>query len=74
MALPHVPTASQLSQLATLNAAEATAQTTYASAVTSLKTAQVAWYNAQIASAQYAAYIYGGTKPGILDEGGANIT
>jgi hypothetical protein len=37
------------------------------------KTAQAAWLTAQSNTAAYAAYIYGGSKPGIYDEGGQNV-
>lgn len=72
MAPPHVPTAAQLTQLATLQAAEATAMANYTANVTATKSAQVAWLNAQAASAAYQSYIYGGQKAGIIDEGSQN--
>ena len=73
MALPHTPTAAQLTQLATLQATQASAKTTL-DAITKNKTgtlavAQAAWKAAASAVTNYEAYIYGGQKPGIYDEG-----
>ena len=73
MAPPHVPTAAQLTQLATLQATEDAALATLNSAISTHKTAQAAWLTAQSNTAAYAAYIYGGSKPGIYDEGGQNV-
>lgn len=70
MVKPHVPTASQLTQLATLVAATAAAATTLTAAQSALATAQTAYTNAVAAQKRYETYIYGGgNKPGILDEG-----
>lgn len=72
--LPHVPTAAQLTQLATLNVTEAAALANVTATVATAASARVTWLNAQKASADYAAYIYGGNKAGIYDEGGQNVT
>lgn len=71
---PNVPTAAQLAQLATLQATQAAAFTTYQAAVETLDGAKSAWQNANALVIQYQAYIYGGQKPGIYDEGGPTIT
>lgn len=71
---PHVPTAAQLTQLASLQATATAAEATYQAAITSLASAKVAMQNALAASTQYSAYIYGGQKPGIYDEGGQSVT
>lgn len=77
MAPPHTPTASQLTQLAALQATRAAAKVTL-DAITApitgtLAVAQAAWQNAALAAAEYEGYIYGGSKPGIYDEGGQNV-
>ena len=74
MGAPNVPTAAQLAQLATYNATTAAAIVTYNAAVATLTTAQAALINAQFVSSSYAAYIYGGQKPGIIDQGGPSVT
>jgi hypothetical protein len=70
---PSVPTAAQLAHLATLQATAAAALVTYQAIVTpvtgTLPVAQAALLNANSAVNQYEAYIYGGQKPGIYDEG-----
>ncbi len=76
MAPPHIPTAAQLTQLAALQATENAAQVTL-NAITApvtgtLVVAQAAFLLAQNNVAAYAAYIYGGQKPGIYDEGSQN--
>jgi hypothetical protein len=71
---PHVPTAAQLAQLTTLQATQTTALSTYHAARLSLKTAHAALLAANAAVIQYRGYIAGGQKPGILDEGGPDIT
>jgi hypothetical protein len=75
---PNVPTAAQLAKLATLQATAAAAQATYNAIVFpitgTLAVAQAAMLNANAAVNQYQAYIYGGQKPGIIDEGGPSIT
>jgi hypothetical protein len=71
---PNVPTAAQLAQLATLQATAAAALVTLDAARISHKTAHAALLLAQNKVNQYQAYIYGGQKPGIYDEGGAAIT
>jgi len=78
---PNVPTAAQLSELATLQANVATAIANFHAIraganglSTSYKAAHAAVLNAYYAATQYAAYIAGGQKPGIYDEGGPNIT
>jgi hypothetical protein len=74
---PNTPTAAQLAQLATLTAATAAAQASY-DAVRgphgTLHATKQAYLNALATQKQYEAYIYGGQKPGIIDEGGANVT
>lgn len=75
---PNVPTAAQLTKLASLQATQAAAKVTL-DAITdpeggSLAVANSAWLNAAYAATQYAAYIYGGQKPGIIDEGGPTVT
>ena len=73
--MPHTPTAAQQTQLATLKATLATAETNCATAK-SLYTGNVAAVvNAQIAVDAYQAYVYGLTKarPGALDEGSATL-
>lgn len=70
MALPHVPTAAQLAQLAVYQAASTAASATLTSAQASLKAAQVAYTNAQSTTTQYASYIYGGPHPnGVISDG-----
>ena len=75
---PHVPTAAQLAELATLQAATATAKTTLDAIIApltgTLPVAVAAYQNAVAAQKQYELYIYGGQKPGIIDEGGQNVT
>lgn len=74
---PHVPTAAQLAQLATLHAATVAAETAYnaiAGPNGTLAAAQAAWLLAASKEKQYEGYIYGGQKPGIYDEGGQNVT
>jgi len=76
---PHVPTAAQQTQLATLKATAATANVTLASAVTSHKNAQASAIAANKAVTDYEAYIYGGAgsradSTGIIDDGGAGNT
>jgi hypothetical protein len=71
---PNVPTAAQLTALAALQSTETTAIATYHSARLSYKTAHAAMLQAQAAVVQYQAYIAGGQKPGIIDEGGPSIT
>ena len=74
---PNVPTAAQLAQLATLQATLATAQSNLdaiKNRTGTLRAAQKAYLNAQYAVTQYEAYIYGGMKPGIYDEGGPSVT
>jgi hypothetical protein len=66
---PGVPTAAQLAQLATLQAASAAAIATYHSSRLTYKTNHAAMLAAEAAVTQYQAYIYGGQKPGIYDEG-----
>jgi hypothetical protein len=74
---PNVPTAAQLAQLATLKAAAVSAKATYDAIVApvtgSLPVAQAALLNANAAVTQYEAYIAGGQKPGIIDEGGPSV-
>ncbi len=78
MGAPHTPTAAQLTKLAALQATQASAKTTLdliAKAHTgTLAVANDAWINAAAAVTQYEAYIYGGQKPGIYDEGGQDVT
>jgi hypothetical protein len=75
---PNVPTAAQLAKLATLQATAAAALATYQALVVpitgTLPVAQAALLNANAAVVQYQAYIYGGQKPGIYDEGGNSVT
>jgi hypothetical protein len=75
---PNVPTAAQLTKLATLQATAATAAATLtainAPVTGTLVVAQAAYLAAQAAVTQYQAYIYGGQKPGIIDEGGPTVT
>lgn len=74
---PRTPTAAQLTQLATLTAATAAAQANYDAvkgAHGTLHSTKQAYLNALAQQKQYEAYIYGGQKPGILDEGGASVT
>lgn len=67
---PHTPTASQLSQLKTLQTARDTAAATLASAQTSLASAQAAYQQATVAFKKYEGYVYGNTrKSNIVDEG-----
>lgn len=77
---PHVPTAAQNALLATLQANVATAIANFhairAGANTlsiSYKQAHAAVLNAYFAQMQYSAYLAGGQKPGVYDEGGADI-
>lgn len=71
---PNVPTAAQLAQLATLQATAAANLATLDAARISHKTAHAAYLQSQAKVTQYQAYIYGGQKPGIYDEGGPTIT
>ncbi len=71
---PNVPTAAQLAQLATLQATQATALATYQAGIETSETNKAAYQAATAAVWQYQAYIYGGQKPGIYDEGGPSIT
>jgi hypothetical protein len=78
---PNVPTAAQLTQLASLQATSTAAIATFHSIragsnsqSVSYKAAHAAMLNAMSAVVQYQAYIAGGQKPGIYDEGGASIT
>lgn len=78
---PNVPTAAQLTQLATLTTAYSAAIATYHSIrvgpnsqTVGFRQAHAAMLNAAFALKQYEAYIYGGQKPGIYDEGGPSVT
>lgn len=77
---PNVPTAAQLTALATLQTTQATAIAAFrqaritGGATLSYKAAHAAMLNASAAVIQYQSYIYGGQKPGIYDEGGPTIT
>jgi hypothetical protein len=71
---PNVPTAAQLAQLATLVAAQAAALATLNSSFATYETNKAAWQAANAAVTQYEAYIYGGQKPGIYDEGAPTVT
>lgn len=73
MGKPHTPNTAQLNQLAALQAAEATASANYTSNVAATVTAQAAYRSAKAATAQYTAYIYGASKPGVIDEGSQEI-
>jgi hypothetical protein len=66
---PGSPTAAQLTNLATLQAAQAAALVTLDAARITHKTAHAAWVSAARQATAYQAYIYGGQKPGIIDEG-----
>lgn len=71
---PRTPTAAQLAQLATLQATSAAALVTYHAGRLTNKANHAALIAAQNAVNQYEAYIAGGQKPGIIDEGGPNVT
>jgi hypothetical protein len=74
---PHVPTAAQLAQLATLHAATVAAEATWTAIVRPTGTAnaaQQAYLDAAAAEKQYELYIYGGQKPGVYDEGNQSVT
>lgn len=78
---PNIPTAAQLAQLATLQAAAATAVANYhtaragaGSVAGSFRTLHAAMLNAQFTVVTYQTYIYGGQKDGIYDEGGPTVT
>jgi len=71
---PNVPTAAQNTQLATYQAAAAAAVAAYHTARLAYKAAHQAMLAAQAQAVQYAAYIAGGQKPGIIDEGGPTVT
>jgi hypothetical protein len=66
---PRVPNAAQLTQLATLQATLAAAMATLNTNVTNHVAAQNAVLLAQQNLKNYESYIYGGQKPGIIDEG-----
>lgn len=74
MPAPHVPTKAQLTQLASLQATLTAAQATLASSITSHTSAQTAVSVALNNVKNYEAYIYGGQKPGIIDEGSQDVT
>jgi hypothetical protein len=71
---PNVPTAAQLTQLASLQATAAAAVTSYHNERLTYVAAHKAMVNAQRAVVQYQGYIYGGQKPNVIDDGGATIT
>jgi hypothetical protein len=71
---PNVPTAAQLTQLASLQAAAAAAVAAYHTERLNYVAAHKAMVNAQKLVVQYQAYIAGGQKPGIYDEGSASVT
>ncbi len=71
---PNVPTAAQLAQLATLQATQAAALVTYQAGIETSEANKAAYQAATAAVTQYQAYIYGGSKPGIYDEGGSTVT
>jgi hypothetical protein len=74
MAGPNTPTKAQLAALAvlqtTLNSALSTLSTNTAAHVTAQNAVLVAQQNLK----NYEAYIYGGNKPGIYDEGSNSVT
>lgn len=74
---PNIPTAAQLAQLATLQAT----QTTTKAALDAIQgthgtlhAAKIAYQAATAKVVQYEAFIAGGQKPGIIDEGGPSVT
>jgi hypothetical protein len=72
---PHKPTSAQLTQLATLQTTANSTSATYTTAQATLATAKTAYIAAQTALKQYENYIYGSSsKPGVIDEGGQDIT
>ncbi len=71
---PHVPTAAQLTQLAVLQATAASTLATYQAGIETSETNKAAYQAAQTAVTNYQAYIYGGQKPGIIDEGTPDVT
>ena len=73
MAGPNVPTAAQLAKLATLITALNSAIATLNTNIAAHGTAAAAVVNAQTNLKNYEAYIYGGLKPGIYDEGGPTV-
>jgi multidrug efflux pump subunit AcrA (membrane-fusion protein) len=70
---PHVPTAAQLTQLATLQATQTTARATLKTAQTTLATAQAAQIAADKAVKDYEHFMFGGTvrgaSAGVIDDG-----
>jgi hypothetical protein len=78
---PHVPTAAQLALLQTLQGNVASAISIFHSIragtnsqTISYKQAHANVLNAYYALAQYQAYLGGGNKPGIYDEGSSDVT
>lgn len=68
--MPHTPNAAQLSKLATLQATQAAAYTSYTGNVTALAVAQTALKAASEAVKNYEAFIYGGViKSTVIDPG-----
>ena len=74
MGQPHTPTAAQLAQLATLAATARAALNSHTTAINNHVASGAAWLIAQKTAADYQAYIYGGQKPGVYDEGSPNVT
>ncbi len=71
---PHVPTSAQLTQLAVLQATAASTLATYQAGIETSETNKAAYQAAALAVTNYTAYIYGGNnKPGIYDEGTADV-